>query len=459
MTGLVSRRQRLGVRIVLRLSESRRSNIYTTCFGSGHESNTVQMRGLKATFSTTTDHWRLRKGFMAFAGRPYFQRVWVYQKLYLGRHVVIRCRAEEMNVASFYSFVSVLSGDEKAVADLGPCFQRMIEAGTLRCQDDGPGEELQVAVQQMRHLKCQDPRDKIYGMLFLLNWHHAEPISPDYGVDAFDLAVDVMSRIMRYPCHDFALFFHQLDMARVIAGVLQLQESPPPRLLGAAWNRRRGSLPRKLASESRTAPDRRHYTVFMGWRLVHGTPEEPWQLRQTIGGVSLGQPRYGPPTGPVRYPKVHQWNRGCAQIEQDTQVLLPDYAEAGDILLIPFRATQTGFCTTVALLAKEYFKNSEYLNVHSKALLNPCGCRDWLSEGMSGRSDDDSLFSEAMSVGEEAGTKIQVYFDPEDTIALLASCHWDTQLNFPTRSGQDLDAFFDTGVCGTFHSSHAVPQG
>ena len=45
-------------------------------------------------------------------------------------------------------------------------------------------------------LKCQDPRDKVYGVLALIDWRGGPPLIPDYSRSPFSLAL-ALSKIMR----------------------------------------------------------------------------------------------------------------------------------------------------------------------------------------------------------------------------------------------------------------------
>ncbi|KAF7931094.1 uncharacterized protein EAE97_009303 [Botrytis byssoidea] len=45
-------------------------------------------------------------------------------------------------------------------------------------------------------LQCQDPRDKIYGVLSMIDWQDILPIEPDYTADIFELAVLAITRII-----------------------------------------------------------------------------------------------------------------------------------------------------------------------------------------------------------------------------------------------------------------------
>lgn len=49
-------------------------------------------------------------------------------------------------------------------------------------------------VDQM-HLQCRDVRDKLFGILAMVDWGDCRPIIPDYNMSAYEVAKEVLMRI------------------------------------------------------------------------------------------------------------------------------------------------------------------------------------------------------------------------------------------------------------------------
>ncbi|KAL7623197.1 hypothetical protein AAE478_006878 [Parahypoxylon ruwenzoriense] len=56
-------------------------------------------------------------------------------------------------------------------------------------------------------LQCQDPRDRIYGALFFINWEGLNPIIPDYKKSTFELAVTMLMK--RDQLNTIGLRYHE----------------------------------------------------------------------------------------------------------------------------------------------------------------------------------------------------------------------------------------------------------
>lgn len=432
--------------------------------------------------SATTTPDRLCKALSAFAARPYFHRVWVYQELCLGARISVRCGADELAVSTLRAFAALLqarwpAGAAAAAAVVPPAFLRMVDAGTL-----GPtthGSQLQHAVRAVRALRCQDPRDRVYGTLFLVEWNGEPPIAPDYARDALDLAVDVVTRVLWHPAAELYMFHHLLSTALLVAEALGVAGEPSPRLVEAV--RKRTTKPLRQTSASSAGPghepvDRshshttwlrshrltrhcfgQHSTPFVGWRLSYNHSFGPWELRQKshLGRLGLGHGLSGQVSKPGPKPEIRQWAWKSSLVDKTTQVLLQPETRDGDVLLIPCGTSEVlGFADTVALTARGRPDNSGSLEIIGKALLESRGSEEWLSEVV--LTLDDRPYMEGASIGGETGTKVDVHMDAEDVLMLLKSCQWDPKFDFLTRSGKELDEFFCTRVHGSIGSSDAA---
>ena len=64
-----------------------------------------------------------------------------------------------------------------------------------RLSERGEKSSFGEALEHFSSLRCQDPRDKIYGTLGLIDWGHAPPIEPDYSKSRYDLAAECLYRL------------------------------------------------------------------------------------------------------------------------------------------------------------------------------------------------------------------------------------------------------------------------
>ncbi|KAI7776453.1 hypothetical protein LA080_005345 [Diaporthe eres] len=106
-----------------------------------------------------------------FMKRPYFQRVWIYQELCFGRD--IQGNIKWIDFAAMRNVRCLL---EYGVTPMS--------RGSLR----------QMTIVTGR-LQSEDLRDRLFGVLAMIDWDDAKPIQPDYGKDPFDLTVEVLQRI------------------------------------------------------------------------------------------------------------------------------------------------------------------------------------------------------------------------------------------------------------------------
>ena len=168
--------------------------------------------------------------------RPYFQRVWIVQELILAQSVSIYCghfqllvlcpytdlllraaaaykvqihdtfarqKAPVMSDKEWVQLVEVRNWQDRRVLHLLRQRWRLSERG----EKSSFGEALEL----FSSLQCQDPRDKVYGTLGLIDWRDAPPIEPDYSKSRYDLAVECLYRL--YAQKHFALVDNQKKFA------------------------------------------------------------------------------------------------------------------------------------------------------------------------------------------------------------------------------------------------------
>ena len=83
-----------------------------------------------------------------------------------------------------------------------------------RFSERGEKSSFSEALELFSSLQCQDPRDKIYGTLGLIDWEHASPIEPDYSKSRYDLAAECLYRL--HAQKHFELFDNQKKFAHAM---------------------------------------------------------------------------------------------------------------------------------------------------------------------------------------------------------------------------------------------------
>ena len=128
----------------------------------------------------------LSAGFMAFTGDTEYGasgNVRISQMLMLGMWVGLARIAEEDS--------SFTDGQ-----DLDTIFDRWDIGMDLKEAPQGhlAGSKLKLDAMQRRvmGLKCQDPRDMVFGILRLVDWGNSRPIQPNYNISRYQLGVQVL---------------------------------------------------------------------------------------------------------------------------------------------------------------------------------------------------------------------------------------------------------------------------
>lgn len=222
---------------------------------------------------------RLYKGIASLAKQDYFQRLWVYQELYLGEHVLLCCgKDRHVSLRALYPLVHVgLSYFAKVRTKFrswylpGDSFISIIEAPRLdlalpliaagafhpRLTNNPKARKmpLDALLRIGVRLHCKDQRDKIYGILSMVYWgDDVVPIYPDYKLDAFDLAVTVVAKLQALLSHGIGTSSYIHDNAvpamedqkfreimEPLAVLMRLQDQPSERLARAVQERQRSS--------------------------------------------------------------------------------------------------------------------------------------------------------------------------------------------------------------------------
>jgi hypothetical protein len=133
----------------------------------------------------------------ALVNRPYFQRTWVRQEVVLGSKAYFQCGIEKLPWLDFRKAIACLSWKKHDSAAYRPVrdINVRISAAVSLCQmslDTFYYSNIRIL---MRDTKCEDPRDRIYAILTLLNPEDRKlDVKPDYSRTVEDLYTDVARR-------------------------------------------------------------------------------------------------------------------------------------------------------------------------------------------------------------------------------------------------------------------------
>ncbi|KAI1288169.1 hypothetical protein F5Y03DRAFT_405064 [Xylaria venustula] len=91
------------------------------------------------------------------------------------------------------------------------------------------------------NLQCEDPRDRVYAVLAIVDWGPdiAQPIQPDYNGDVYDLVRVVLPWLWSTPGLELSEAQTAFDQGRKTVNALQLEVQSSPQLANANGLRRR----------------------------------------------------------------------------------------------------------------------------------------------------------------------------------------------------------------------------
>jgi hypothetical protein len=247
---------------------------------------------------------RLAYAYIEFMTRPYFSRVWILQELYLATEISCCCGMDSRPFDNLMA-ISLLMDfwiNERTHSiqwwSLTRCFVYLLSKRTwlLRQQNSGQqlGEQwdsiepqrgcqalasgawgprrLAEVLDAMKHFECADVRDKLYGILYLVDWRGTSIPTPDYGKGHFEVAVEVLQRYLDEracaPSSD-----NVVDWARQLCQVFDI--SLKEKALGQALKARypRSVIPAALTHDSEPLKVDKQSAMMSsqstGWRKPH----------------------------------------------------------------------------------------------------------------------------------------------------------------------------------------------
>jgi len=128
--------------------------------------------------------------------RPWFERLWIRQEVFLSRSAVVRCGAKEIpwvqlkNAAVHLEQRNILFEKNNSGGRRDLDFRRRLRTA----QDIGLANKRDIisVLERARSTKCKDPRDRVYGILNLV--HRNLDIVPDYSMSAADVYSNLVER-------------------------------------------------------------------------------------------------------------------------------------------------------------------------------------------------------------------------------------------------------------------------
>ncbi|KAI0199330.1 hypothetical protein F4808DRAFT_214731 [Astrocystis sublimbata] len=177
---------------------------------------------------------RLMKAYLSFVSRPYFMRVWTLQELFLAKSITVCCGGHRCSGETLHGFEDAMMSEHGNIKlgrlvktinlrlnilslDRLPLLrrfeiwreclwdhhtQRGIENWSLQSKSSHSTHmgalttqhylSIFQAVSAAISLECADPRDRLYGLLSLVNWTGLEKPRPNYDSDVFHIALETL---------------------------------------------------------------------------------------------------------------------------------------------------------------------------------------------------------------------------------------------------------------------------
>ena len=147
--------------------------------------------------------------------RPYWTRLWIIQEMYLPQQVIFFCGAKTMSwkvlkhlsklrnsALSRNGLGQIDSNEREGWLHMLELFNALNARDQDRCENETSNVDLSHLVTHLKYAKCRDIRDKVYGLLGIV-----EAIAPrelrsklvvDYGMSTFELFIHVLRTMSPY---------------------------------------------------------------------------------------------------------------------------------------------------------------------------------------------------------------------------------------------------------------------
>lgn len=133
----------------------------------------------------------------AFLARPYFKRLWIYQELYLAKQVDMCCEDDHISIVLLDALAFLYSDDYWMLPgqNTAPPARHLLEVGAAPKTGLNKASlwDLLDQVDNM-HLQCRDVRDKLFGILAMVDWKDCQPMTPNYNMSEYTIAKEILMR-------------------------------------------------------------------------------------------------------------------------------------------------------------------------------------------------------------------------------------------------------------------------
>lgn len=397
---------------------------------------------------------RLFNALQTFFGRSYFHRVWVLQELFFGKEIQVCCEHDTINMSllreSFLVFERWILYSPEHLQFFNSRLWWQIREVDLLLNIGAHSSPAKIHLDaMMRHVgtcQCEDPRDRIFGILSIIRWNSRTPIQVDYSRDGLDLAI----KLLIYLGHAGKLE-SLLRVAIYIAQYLDLIYLPPTQERRSTCLTALPAGPGLTLGMCPLQP-----TKFWGHRLCY--QDTRWRI-QTPHSKGGDWPRTGfwsPENvcGDYASPIIKKWVAGHSFDILSADIILPQEAQPEDWFLAPSHidvnhatsdALLEAVTCNVALIART--DGDGHLQLVGKALSNL-----WK------KCPTKFIWEKTWAT---KGVEYDVYLDHEDVFTLAYSLNWLETLDFRKEHGvwlkQRAGRYFETRLRGERSCSYAVP--
>ncbi|KAL1856853.1 hypothetical protein Daus18300_010616 [Diaporthe australafricana] len=430
---------------------------------------------------------RMYDALVKFLQRPYFYRVWVHQELFHGKNIQICCEGHKVKglwlralYQAFRKFPKIqplgsnMPGRPPPHPDLRTTDVQFLTSIAIAPKTRISLSDMTLFVEKWQ---CEDPRDRVYGTLSMIEWEGKEPIQPDYSKDSFGIGLEVLRRLGNDAEFE-TLFWQILQVVKILIPDLI---SDPSRMR-AIQERRSGDFKVPPAIPTPNPGNTRTMTMIRAWGKRLCLHNASWQLQRQpssevpdYSGLELCNGESFPSDGLLTV--VQKWHKGHNWDTWSMDILLPQEAQHGDWLLAPsftYSDARSGTAKE-SRLAYESRSNPVRCDMVFVARKADDGRLRLVGQGLFVGRNHWPQRKTWEKVWGDGGSKYGVHLDADDAIVLACASGWRSLVldngfvDFATMSesnglrfdeSRKLEAkqYFETKVFGESSYSHATPM-
>jgi hypothetical protein len=178
------------------------------------------------TLSLKPPSWRMSRSIWApptgpavleLCERPYWRRLWVLQELRASTKLTLMCGTMHINFESLKIFLLKKNIDER-VQDKANTLEQSSGARMVRLTLKSMSVSLRSMLDLTSHLRCTDPRDKVYAILSVVS-SGRQDIEADYTLAINDVPNAVLRNMCKTGIPDLKWVRDQCDLLECMFGV------------------------------------------------------------------------------------------------------------------------------------------------------------------------------------------------------------------------------------------------